>query len=167
MSASDWIETERTRSRRPITADEVPGLEALGDELRRLRWTVARLSRPALSVRAEVSVRQIEQIEQAIRRTRRSTLARIAAALVKVKPEMGDANAIVSSLVTLAGPVLAPESIHRDRVEKRRKARWAKRHRHVFYRFVAPMLHAQLDAVLGEERRVERGRERIHDESGL
>ena len=153
MSETSWIEAERARCRRPITADEVAGLEALGDELRRLRWKVARVARPALSVRAQVSVRQIEQIEQAIRRTRRSTLKRIAAALVEMKPELGEAAALAERLAELAGPGLAPESAYRDRVEKRRKARWAKRERHVLYRHSIPMLHAQLDAELREERR--------------
>ncbi len=57
-----WLAAERARTRRPITAGEVPGLEALGVKLRRLREDAAQLTRPALSVRAEISVRQIEQI---------------------------------------------------------------------------------------------------------
>jgi hypothetical protein len=132
---------------------EVAGLEALGDELRRLRWNVARLHRPALAIRAEISVRQIEQIERAIRRTRRSTLERIVEALVKVKPDLGEPAALAGRLSRLAGIGLAPESKYRDRVEKRRKARWAKQHRHILYRHILPMLHAQLDAELAEERR--------------
>jgi hypothetical protein len=48
---------------------------------------------------------------------------------------------------------LAPESEYRERVEKRRKARWAKQRRHVHYRHIMPMFHAQLDAELREERR--------------
>jgi hypothetical protein len=121
-----WIEAERARSRRPITDDEVPGLEALGDELRRLRWTVARLHRPVLAIRAQISVRQIEQIERAIRRTRRSTLERIVAALVKVEPDLGEPAALVARLTELAGIGLAPESEYRERVERRRRRRWRK-----------------------------------------
>lgn len=154
MGETSWIEAERARCRRPIMADEVAGLEALGEELRRLRWKVARVARPRLAVRAQVSIRQIEQIEQAIRRTRRSTLERIAAALVEMKPELGDASALAERLAELAGPGLAPESAYRERVEKRRKARWAKRERHVLYRYILPRLHAQLDAELRAERRV-------------
>lgn len=160
MPGPSWIEAERARCRRPIKPEEVPGLEALGAELRRLRWTVARLSRPALAVRAQVSVRQIEQVEQAIRRTRRSTLDRIAAALVKVRPDMGEAAALADRLAALAGPGLAPESDHRERVEKRRKARWRRLERRVLYRHVLPVLVAQLDAELRAERRAERAAKR-------
>jgi len=122
-----WLEAERARSRRPITADEVPGLEALGDELRRLRWDVARLHRPLLAIRAQISVRQIEQIERAIRRTRRSTLERIVVALVKVEPDLGKPAALVAQLTELAGIGLAPESEYRERVERRRRRRWRKK----------------------------------------
>ena len=122
-----WLEAERARSRRSITAEEVPGLEALGDELRRLRWDVARIHRPALAIRSQVSVRQIEQIERAIRRTRRSTIERIVLALVKVKPDLGEPAAIVARLTTLAGIGLAPESQYRERVERRRRRRWRKK----------------------------------------
>jgi len=156
MPKPTWIEAERARCRRPITPDEVDGLEALGAALRRLRWTVGRLARPALAVRARVSVRQIEQIEQAIRRTRRSTLDRIAAALAKERADMGDAADLADRLASLAGPGLAPESRYRERVEKRRKARWRCMERHVLYRHFLPMWHAQLDAELRAERRAER-----------
>ena len=115
MSETSWLEAERARSRRPITGEEVRGLEALGDEVRRLRWDVARLHRPALAVRAEISVRQIEQIERAIRRTRRSTLERIVRALVKVQPVLGDPEALVERLLSLAGAGVAPESEYRER----------------------------------------------------
>jgi hypothetical protein len=53
----------------------------------------------------------------------------------------------------LAGIGLAPESEYRERVEKRRKARWAKQRRHVHYRHIMPMFHAPLDAELAAERR--------------
>ena len=130
-----WIEAERGRCRRPIATDEVPGLEALGGELRRLRWTVARLSRPALARRAEVSVRTLERIEQAIRRTRRSTLERIAAGLVEVCPRLGPSPALAAHLAELAGRGLAAESVYRERVEKRRRRRYARRG---FRRFTSP-----------------------------
>jgi hypothetical protein len=89
-------------------------------------------------------VRQIEQIERGIRRRRRSTLDRIAAALVKVRPGLGTASDLADRLASLAGPALAPESKYRERVEKRRKARWRRLERRVFYREVMPVLHAQL-----------------------
>jgi hypothetical protein len=49
--------------------------------------------------------------------------------------------------------LLEPESAYREREEKRRKARWAKRERHVLYRYLLPRIHAQLDAELRAERR--------------
>lgn len=124
MAGMTWKDAERARCRRPIAPEEVAGLQALGDELRRLRWNVARLYRPRLAVRAEVSVRQLEQIEQAIRRTRRSTLARIAGALVGLRDDIGSPEELAERLAALAGPSLAPESKFPERVEKRRLARW-------------------------------------------
>jgi hypothetical protein len=79
---------------------------------------------------------------------------RIAAALVKLEPDIGDDSDLAEHLAALAGSALAPESAYRYRVEKRRKARWAKRRRHVMYRLIVPMLNAQLDAEMREERRV-------------
>lgn len=134
MSTLQWIDAERARCRRPIRPDEVPGLEALGAELRRLRRDVARVARPKLSARAQMSVRQIEQIERAIRRTRRSTLDRIAASLVDLAPNLGDPEELAERLAGLAGPGLAPESGYRERVEKRRKARRHRTKRRVVYR---------------------------------
>ena len=94
-----------------------------------------------------MSGRQIEQIERGIRRTRRSTLKRIAAALVGVEPELGDVNALVEQLVELAGAGLAPESDYRYRVERRRERRWSRRHtRRIVYRF--PSFREQLAAEL-------------------
>jgi hypothetical protein len=140
MAGSTWMDAERARCRRPITSDEVVGLQALGDEIRRLRWNVARVHRPRLAIRAEVSVRQLEQIEQAIRRTRRSTLARIAGALVGLRADIGSAEELVERLAALAGPSLAPESEYRERVEKRRRARWRHRGRPIVARPVGRRL---------------------------
>jgi hypothetical protein len=153
MVDSAWIRAERARCRRPIADEEVAQLQALGDEIRRLRWRVANVSRSRLAIRAEVSVRQLEQIEQAIRRTRRSTLTRIAGALVEIQPDIGAADELVEHLADLAGAALAPESDYRERVDKRRRARWARLHRRVKYRFILPMLFAQLDAELRAERK--------------
>jgi transcriptional regulator with XRE-family HTH domain len=130
VSARNWIEAERARCRRPITPDEVPGLVALGDELRRLRRDVAGLARPQLAVRAQISVRTVEQIELGIRRTRRSTLERVVGGLTGDVVGRGKkCDTLVERLVDLAGPALAPESHYRDRVERRRRRRWAKRYR--------------------------------------
>ena len=144
MSETSWIEAERARCRRPITPDEVAGLEALGHALRWYRWRVARLTRSDLAVRSELSVRQIEQIERGIRRTRRSTLERIAAVLAATVPELGEASDLADGLAELAGPALAPESIYRDRVEKRRKARNAKLRRSVSFRYTISRLRMRV-----------------------
>ena len=80
--------------------------------------------------------------------------------MVKTRPDLGDAATLTDQLCELAGAALAPESVYRDRVEKRRKARWAQRHRHVLHRVILPMLHAQLDAELRAERRAEREAQR-------
>jgi hypothetical protein len=103
-----------------------------------------------LAVESQTSIRQIER---AIRRTRRNTLDRIVAALVTAKPCLGDRAALVHRLSRRAGIGLAPESEYRERVENRRKARWAMQHRHVLCRHVLPMLLAQLAAELAAERR--------------
>ena len=103
MSETSWVEAERARCRRPITTDEVAGLEALGPALRWYRWRVARLTRSDLAVRSEVSVRQIEQIERGIRRTRRSTLERLAAALWEAE----DAAAAITAF-TVIGEAMPP-----------------------------------------------------------
>ena len=153
LTEMSWIQAERGRCRRPIAADEVVGLEALGGELRRLRREVAGISRARLGVLAEVSSRQLEQIERGIRRTRRSTLERIAEALVQIRPDLGEPAALAVWLVALARNGLAPESEYRERVDKRRKARNAKLRRRVMYRYIIPMFHARLDAELRAERR--------------
>ena len=122
-----WRNAERARARRPISSHEVAGLEALGNELRLLRRDSACLSRSQLGVRAELSARQIEQIERGIRRTRRSTLERIVAGLLAEQTDHDTQIAVVDRLAELAGPALAPESQYRDRVERRRRRRWGRR----------------------------------------
>ena len=104
VSESSWIDTERAGSRRPITAAEVPYLERLGAELRRLRRVEAGLSRSQLAVCAKMSDRQIEGIEVGTRRTRRSTLERIAHALVEGRAD------ICNSLRIGGWPELGPTS---------------------------------------------------------
>ena len=65
----------------------------------------------------------IYRIEAAVRRTRLSTLQRIAEALCEAAPWMGDAERVTADLATLAGLGLAPESHYRERVERRRARR--------------------------------------------
>jgi hypothetical protein len=62
-------------------------------------------------------------IELGTRRTRRSTLRRIAEALVQATPGGSCAATIADALMQAAGTALAPESGFRDRVDRRRKRR--------------------------------------------
>ena len=62
----------------------------LGQELRALRHA-ARLSLRQLEWLCELSAPQLCRIESGARRTRQSTLERIAAALVSVRPDLGPA----------------------------------------------------------------------------
>lgn len=149
-----------SQSRIPITDEERPYLEALGAEVRALRLgshptAEERMLRQArgrvvrqpdqlrqveLANRSDLSAYQVGQIERGRRRTRRSTLQRIVAALV----DEDLVEEVVDGLVEIAGPALAPESIHADRVARRRAAR-ARRTRAQIQR----MLH-QLEALAAE-----------------
>ena len=133
-----------------------------------LRIGVQQARKPARIVRPPHASRGVTNlgtglwgIERAIRRTRRSTLNRIAAALVELQPDLGHADDLASHLASLAGTGLAPESRYAARVEKRRKARWKRVERHVLYRYLVPLWHAQLDAELREERRAARESARL------
>jgi transcriptional regulator with XRE-family HTH domain len=105
---------QRAESRRPIDDGEVDRLEALGSRLADLRRS-AGLSQARLATRGELAPSTIERLEAGTRRTRRSTLERIARAL-----ELPDA---AGELVDLAGPTLAPESAYADRIARRRERR--------------------------------------------
>jgi transcriptional regulator with XRE-family HTH domain len=104
----------RAGSRRPIEAAEITHLEALGARLAAGRRS-RRLSQSALAADAELSVSTVQRIEAGTRRTRRTTLERIAAALGD--PELAD------ELPRLAGPALAPESTYAERIARRRQRR--------------------------------------------
>ena len=110
-------------TRRPITADEQPGLTTLGRLLRGYR-TSAHLTRAALAQLVGVHPSTIERIERATRRTRRSTLEAIAMALAEVIGQ--PTSAISSPLLTVGAPVLAPESEYADRIARRRQRRYRK-----------------------------------------
>ncbi len=62
-------------------------------------------------------------IENGGRRTRRSTLGRVAAALTDANPSLGDEKPLADALAELAGPALAPESPHAERIARRRQRR--------------------------------------------
>jgi transcriptional regulator with XRE-family HTH domain len=106
--------------RRPIEPAETPYLAALGIRLRDRRRRKG-LTQAQLAAASELSLRHLERIETGSRRTRRSTLSRIATAL-------GDPS-LEKELAALAGPALAPESAFAERVARRRKRRARKRER--------------------------------------
>jgi len=114
--------------RRPIEDWERPYLSGLGRSLRDLRIGGDRPVSPALvSSLAEMHRVHLWRIERGLRRTRRSTLDRLAAALTKARPELGAPARIAARLAAEAGPALAPESNYRARVQRRRHRRWRKK----------------------------------------
>jgi transcriptional regulator with XRE-family HTH domain len=115
-------EASRESCRRPIEAWEVAHLERLAAGLRTAR-SAAGLSQCHLALRAGMNPSRVHRIEAAVRRTRLSTLQRIAEALVGAAPWMGDAERVAADLATLAGLGLAPESLYRERVQRRRARR--------------------------------------------
>ena len=113
--------------RRPIEAWEVPWLLALGTRLRRLRQESG-LSQALLANRAGLTERSYRRIEHGQRRTRDSTLRRLADGLVNGTSEWA-ANELLTGLHAAVGPALAEESVHHARVEARRRRRVAKQNR--------------------------------------
>lgn len=99
-----WIERDRADARRPITSAEVPALEALGAAVRQRRQE-AGLSLRALARLTGLSAGTLVRIEHGSRRTRRSTLFRLAFAI-----DLGTAGWQRTEWAELAGEALAPES---------------------------------------------------------
>lgn len=116
------------QARRPITAEERPYLETMGAELKRLRQT-ARLTGRGLAYMALVSQGHVWTIEAGRVRTRKSTLSRIAVALVAAEPDLGTAEEITERLATLAGPGLAAETQHEATQARRLRRRERRRER--------------------------------------
>lgn len=116
------VAQQRAFSRIPITDSEAWFLERLGAQLRAYRED-AGLSRPALAAAAQLSAGHLGQLEWGVRRTRRSTLTRIAWALHGSDADPDALEAFVDELVALAGPALASESDYAERVERRRERR--------------------------------------------
>ncbi len=98
----------------------------LGQELRALRHA-ARLSLRQLEWLCELSAPQLCRIESGARRTRQSTLERIAASLVSVRPDLGPAAELARWLTSLAGPALAPESAYAEEIAERRRRQWERK----------------------------------------
>lgn len=108
---------ERLSARRPISDDEVPHLEAFGEELRRLRED-AGLSQRELAKATSYGQGHIFRLEHGYRRPRTLTIERIAAAVVAADPEMGPADLIVADLVELAGPAMGQPPIYPASIER-------------------------------------------------
>ena len=115
-----WVIKDRAGSRNPLTADEVPYAEALGEYLRGLRKETGLATR-VIAIRAGIVYETWHRIELATRHTRHSTLERIANELGEALDR--DPKPIYLEMVRLAGPCLAPESLYRERVENRRATR--------------------------------------------
>jgi transcriptional regulator with XRE-family HTH domain len=116
----------------------VPHLERLAAGLRTARLA-AGLTQSRLAVQAGLNPTTIYRIEAAVRRTRASTLRRVAEALVKAEPRLGDPARVTADLATLAGSGLAPESNYRERIERRRVRRERRLERFwADYRPIAP-----------------------------
>jgi transcriptional regulator with XRE-family HTH domain len=110
----------RASSRRAIEKWEVPYLESLGAAVKTARLA-AGLSRAGLARGAEVSAETIYRIEAGLRRTRLSTLERIAVYLYEDTAE--DPWRMADHFAAVAGPGLAPESVFPERVDRRRARR--------------------------------------------
>jgi transcriptional regulator with XRE-family HTH domain len=109
---------ERVGNRYPIPDEQVPHLLALGKEVRRLR-EVAGMSRRTVAERALCRPATLSRIERGTRRTRRSTLQRLLAAMV----DEDDVAELLEELCQIAGPGLAPESPYAARLDRRRLRR--------------------------------------------
>lgn len=112
--------------RRPIDRTEVSQLTRLGESLRVEREARGRTVL-SLAGAAAVSDRHLRRLQRGERRTRRSTLMRLASAL-EPRPEL--AESLVGEWVALAGAALAPESEYAERVERRRTRRQRQRRAH-------------------------------------
>lgn len=115
-------------TRRPIEEWEVAHLLELGSALRHLREHVG-LSRAALADATGLNPRSISRIEAGERRTRRSTLTRLLVALISEDAGLGSFDCLLEGLVRRAGPALALESPHQDRIEARRVRRERRKER--------------------------------------
>ncbi len=108
-------------TRRAIEHWESPYLVRLGEELRILRLS-AGMSQVELATKAGLGERGLRRLEHGERRTRASTLTRLAGALTEGAPaEVTDR--VATALMAVAGPTLAPESQYAERVQRRRDRR--------------------------------------------
>ena len=118
----------RAESRAPIPDDHVQYLERLGTELEQMRCSLG-LTAASVADAAFLSKSHVRRLERACRRTRLSTLERIAAAFeLLADPDDGvRSDEVLRRLVEAAGPSLAPESPWRERIERRGRRRARRR----------------------------------------
>jgi transcriptional regulator with XRE-family HTH domain len=117
-----------TDGRRPLRVHERAHVERLGRLLATTRRAVG-LTQEQVALRAGLSRTHLDRLERGLRRTRRSTLARIAVVLVHEEPRLGPVERLVDDLVAEAGPALAEESAYAERVARRRSLRQDVAHR--------------------------------------
>ena len=113
-------------SRRPIEDWERPWLEGLGALLRHVRMASGQ-TQARTAIRAGLAERSLRRIEHGQRRTRGSTLARLASAVATSDPDGGAAADLLRRLLDAGGPAVAPGSEFAARVDARRGRRNAQR----------------------------------------
>ncbi len=115
---------------RPLSPEERPWLDRLAFVLRELRLE-AGLSQARLAARAGLAERSVRRLEHGQRRTRGSTLQRLAVALTREPSVLGTAEAVLALLLEAAGPSLAAESQYSERIDGRRKRRLRRARREI------------------------------------
>lgn len=124
MSAESRVR-ERASCRRPIHDDEIPHLEAMGDELRRMRLE-AGLSWETVAHLASVNWLTVYRLESGVRRTRRPMLERLVVAILSTVDDdvtAAEVADVVDHLIDLVGPALAGPSMYAGKVADRRVRR--------------------------------------------
>ena len=122
--------------RRPLSADELEPMRRLGERVSALR-VQAGLSHRVLAATAVLTPRQLQRIESAGRRTRRSTLDRLLGAMLLAYPDLGDRGELLAELVALAGHALAPESLYAEKSAGRREGKLQRASRRVTPAYMA------------------------------
>ncbi len=110
--------------RRPILDWERPLLTRLGVRVRTLRQA-AGMTQARLAASAGIAERSLRRIEYGERRTRRSTLRRLAQSIAE-QHDGQHARELLADLLEAVGPALAPESSYAERIEARRVRRTTK-----------------------------------------